>query len=251
MDGGMILAIITYLWEPDERSNLAAPYTPDDVRRLQKSVSRNLMVPHKFLCVTDHRQAFDDDSDIEAVAIDETIPKNAGHCVLKLMTFHPEGREIFDADAVFHMDLDTAVTGLIDPVVSRHEDVVLWRNPARVPWANPARLRPHYNSSFVYHRCGSLPWVWKHYLDALKDNPGNPALRDDQTWLSCAFGPNAPYWDGKRDGIYRLAREDTPGSGVWGDLPGNAVLVTFPGSEGKPDNPRIRDANPWIAEMGL
>jgi hypothetical protein len=86
-----------------------------------------------------------------------------------------------------------------------------------------------------------MPWVWDRF------DPAHRAARDDQTWYSHLFGPQAPYWDGSH-GVYRLARADTPGSGVDGKLPKNACVVTFPGSEGKPDDPAILARNPWIAE---
>lgn len=244
----MTLAVVTYLWSPDERSNLAAPYTPADVERLRVAVRGNLTLPHEFICVTDRPEIFDDNPHIRAIPLDKTIPMSAGHCVCRLMTFHPEGRKIFGADTVFQMDLDTLVVGNLDKIAGRQSDVVLWRNPARVPWDRPLRVRPLYNGSFVLHRTGTVPRVWENYRRLLTADPGSTFLKDDQTWISSCFGPITPYWD-HIDGIYRLAREDTPGSGVWGTLPEGARLVTFPGSEGKPDNPKVLAANPWIKEF--
>lgn len=244
----MSLAVITYLWSPDERSKLVAPYMPEDVRKLAKAAKANLTVPHSFICVTDRPEAFDGDTEIKAIPIDDTIPMNAGHCVCRLMTFHPNGREIFGADRVFQMDLDTLVIRNFDDVVMRDEDVVLWRNPARVPWDNPSRpQRPYYNGSFVLHRCGSAAWVWTGYLEILGKYPANPILKDDQTWLSNYLGPYMPYFDASH-GIYRMARPGEPETGIWGDLPDNAKLVTYPGSNGKITQTHIREANPWLEE---
>ena len=242
----MSLAIAAYLWEPDANSKLASPYTPDDVRKIARTVKPNLTVPYTFICVTDHPEAFDGDTDIKAIPIDYTIPKDAGHCVCKLMAFHPNGREIFGADRVFQMDIDTLVLRNFDNVVMRDEDIVLWRNPSRVPWNNPTRpQRPYYNGSFVMHRCGARPDVWENYLKLLSVDKKNPRLANDQVWTSSYLGPGRSYWDGA-DGVYRVARPGEPETGIWGDLPDNARLVTMPGSEGKPNNPVIRDANPWI-----
>lgn len=240
----MSLAVVTYLWQPDERSNLSAPYTPEDVRKLARAVKDNLTVPHSFICVTDHPEAFDGDTEVKAIPIDDTIPMDAGHCVCRLMTFHPNGREIFGADRVFQMDLDTLVIRNFDDVVMRDEDVVLWRNPARVPWDYPSRpQRPYYNGSFVLHRCGTRRDVWPG--DCSWRYPTDNRLKDDQTWLSSFLGPNMPYWDASH-GVYRIARPGEPETGVWGDLPDNAKLVTAPGSNGKIDLPHIREANPWL-----
>jgi hypothetical protein len=240
------LAVISYLWSPDERSNLAAPYTPEDVRKLARAVKANLTVPHSFICVTDRPEAFDGDTEIKAIPIDDTIPMDAGHCVCRLMTFHPNGREIFGADRVFQMDLDTLVIRNFDDVVMRDEDVVLWRNPARVPWDNPSRpQRPYYNGSFVLNECGANEYLWGAYVQMLRIDPSDPRIKDDQTWLSSFLGPDMPFWDANH-GIYRIARPGEPETGIHGALPDNAKLVTYPGSEGKISLPHIREANPWL-----
>jgi hypothetical protein len=245
------LAVITYLWSPDANSKLAAPYTPEDVRKIAKAVKANLTVPHSFICVTDRPEAFDGDTDVRAIPIDDTIPMDAGHCVCRLMTFHPNGREIFGADRVFQMDLDTLVIRNFDDVVMRDEDVVLWRNPARVPWDNPSRpQRPYYNGSFVLHRCGTWPDVWKNYQLAISGHLFGYRTKDDQAWLSSYLGRDMPYFDASH-GIYRIARPGEPETGIHGTLPDNAKLVTYPGSEGKISLPHIREANPWLEEYAM
>ena len=245
----MSLAVITYLWSPDERSKLASPYTPEDVRKLARTVKANLTVPHSFICVTDHPEAFESDTEIRAIPMDDTIPMDTGHCVCRLMTFHPNGKEIFGVDRVFQMDLDTLVIRNFDDVVMRDEDVVLWRNPARVPWDNPSRpQRPYYNGSFVLHRLGTQPSIWERYLYLWQNNLNDHRTKDDQTWLSMYLGCHMPYWDASH-GIYRIARPGEPETGIWGDLPDNAKLVTMPGSDGKPDNPVVREANQWLESL--
>ena len=104
---------------------------------------------------------------------------------------------------------------------------MLWRNPARIPWDKPVKPgRPYYNGSIMLHRCGTMPEVWADF------DPKAPRWRDDQWYYAERFGPDMPYFDGQRDGVYRLAREGEPGTGVEGVLPANARIVTFPGSAG-------------------
>lgn len=235
-----MLTVATYFWHPDPGSKFAAAYTPDDVRRLQRMVERNMTVPHEFAVITDRPELFDDDTEIRAVPLRKGthVP---GTCFVRLFTFHPMGRERI-GERVLQIDLDTLIVGNMDALVQRDEDTVLWRNPGRVPWDKPSRPgRPYYNTSLVLHRCGTRPEIYTAF------DPLNPRCRDDQWWLSEMFGPDAPYWDGSH-GVYRLGRDDTPGSGVSGELPENAVVVTFPGSEGKWSEPRVAAANPWIAE---
>lgn len=231
-----MITILTYWWNEPGFPNT---YVSDDVKRLQRMVSQNTTVPHEFAVVTDRVELFADEPDIRAIPIcwDKHVPRT---CSVRLMTFHPEGASMI-GERVFQMDLDTIVVGNIDAIVSRTEDTVLWRNPSRVPWDKPGRpQRPLYNGSFVSHRCGAAPHVWNEYI------PDRCRWIDDQTWLSLVFGIDTPYFDGEHDGVYRLARQDTPGSGVWGSLPDNARIVTCPGDKGKPRDPIIRAANPWM-----
>jgi len=237
----MTLTVATYWWSPDsQKPSGYHPYTADDVRLLQRQVNRYLSQPHVFAVITDRPEAFADDPDILAIPIDWTthVP---GTCFVRLMTFSPKLRETI-ADRVLQIDLDTIIVGGLDSIVSRTSDIVMWRNPSRIPWEAPAKAgRPYYNTSLLLHRPGTLAHIWEEF------DPRAPRYRDDQWLLSDKLGPKVPYWDGT-DGVYRLAREDTPGSGVWGSLPENARIVTFPGSEGKPTEPHIAAANPWIAE---
>lgn len=247
----MSLVVCTYWWQPDEGSKFSVPYGTDDVRRLQQMVAKNLTIPHQFACITDQPELFDGDPDIHAIAIDKTthVP---GTCYVRLMTFHPEGREMI-GDKVLQLDLDTLIVGNIDHLVSREEDLVLWRNPTLHP-KRPGRSL--YNTSILLHRCGTRSELWRAFLELGK---ANIPAKDDQWYLADALGTDVPYFDGARDGVYRMARvkevpakgsgtwkEEMPGSGVWGPLADNACIVTFPGSDGKWSEPHIREANPWI-----
>jgi hypothetical protein len=239
----MTLTVATYFWSPDsQKPSGYHAYTADDVRLLQRQVARYLSVPHEFVVITemDRTHLFDGDEAIRAVGIDWRKHVE-GTCFVRLMTFSPEARESI-GERVLQIDLDTVIVGGLDSLVSRTSDIVMWRNPARIPWDAPAKAgRPYYNTSMLLHRTGTLTHIWEAF------DPKAPRYRDDQWLLSDKLGPNVPYWDGS-DGVYRLAREDTPGSGVSGTLPQNARVVTFPGSEGKPTDPAIAAANPWIAE---
>lgn len=232
-----MLTVATYFWQPDHGSKFAAAYTPDDVRRLQRQAKKHLPVPHEFAVITDRPHMFDGDKNIRAIPIDWTthVP---GTCFVRLMTFHPNGAEII-GEKVLVLDLDTLIVGDLTPLVERDEDLVLWRNPT-LHQSRPGRSL--YNTSVLLHHCGSMPDIWQHFIDAGKRVPA----QDDQWYLSDALGPDVPYFDGRRDGVYRIAREDTPGSGVSGDLPANARIVTFPGSNGKWTLPHVAQANPWI-----
>ena len=239
----MTLTIAAYWWTSPPRTVGAQyhQYTPDDVRLLQQQVARSLKQPHEFVAITDSPECFADDADIRAAPLDLTTHV-VGTCFARLMTFSPKARQTIGA-RVLQLDLDTVIVGELDPLVDRDEDLVMWRNPSRIPWDKPAKTgRPYYNTSMLLHRTGTKTELWERF------NPMDPKYRDDQWLLSDKLGPDMPHWDGA-DGVYRLAREDTPGSGVSGVLPDNARVVTFPGSEGKCWDAAIAAANPWIAEF--
>lgn len=233
----MSLVVACYLWFDEHwRHNGAFTYGPEHVRLLRSMVAKNLTVPYEFACITDRPHLFDD---IRAIPIDKTthVPNTE---FVKLMTFHPQGRDII-GKRVLQLDLDTIVCGSLDEIVNRDDDLVVWRNPTRLPYNKPIKARPYYNGSVILHRCGTMPFIWQTF------NPRQFSARDTQVWMSSLIGPDAPYWDGSH-GIYRIARDDTPGSGIDGELPSNARIVNFVGSEGKPWNPEVRRRNPWIAQ---
>jgi hypothetical protein len=247
----MKLLIGAYWWTDEKWSGIHSKgfrYGPHHVRQLKDAVKKHLTVPHEFVCITDKPHTFDADKDIRPIVIDRSthVP---GKEWAKWMTFHPEGRELFGGDVLLQLDLDAIICGNIDALVQRPEPLVVWRNPARVPWDKPAKYeaRSLYNGSIILHTLGTAPELWELFIKNKETIVTN--LRDTQVLMSAVLGPNTPYWDGA-DGIYRLARQDTPGSGLVGDmpLPEKAKIVFFPGSEHKPWLPRVRSVFPWIAD---
>lgn len=230
-----MLIIGCYLW--------GDAYSVGDVKLLRDMVARHTTVPHEFVCVTDNKAQFEG-TGIRAIALDPQCCVGAG-MFQQLMPFHPLAGDIL-GEHILMMDLDAAVVRNIDRIASRDEDLVLWRNPARQPWANPATpksaRRSLYNTSMVYTRAGARPDIWQR----LRPEIMRSMLSQD--YVSAMAGEDCAYWSSERDGVYRLAREDTPGSGITGDLPDNARIVFFAGSEHKPWLPHIKAKHPWIAE---
>lgn len=243
----MSLIVACYLWrDPEWKHSGSFVYGPEHVRMLQKSVAKHLRLAHEFVCVTDRPEWFADDKDIRVVALDNAthVP---GREWAKLMTFHPNGPELFGGDRILQLDLDAIICGNIDMIAMRKERIVLWRNPARIPWDAPDKFtgRAYHNGSIIFHRLGTAPHVWEWFVDNTQEIVGK--LRDTQAWMAVCLGRDLPYWD-QNDGIYRLERDDTPGSGIRGALPENARIVFFPGSEHKPWLPQVRERWPWIAD---
>ena len=238
------LLVTTFMWyDPKWQHNDKWQPSPDDVRLLQRMVKRNMNIPHEFAVVTDRPELFKDD-EFRAIPIDWAthVP---GRCYVRLFTFHPDGKNIFGADRILQLDLDAVVTGDMAPLVDRDEDIVLWKNPARIPWKDAGGKfagRAFYNGSMVLYRCGSMNDIYNGFLN----NPKWRELYKDDQWLySALFEYKAPVWD-ESDGVYRLARADTPGSGVNGKLPENARIVFFPGDKAKCWHPHVLEQCPWI-----
>lgn len=234
-----MLVVACYLWrDPQWKHANRFQYGPEHVRHLRDMVRKNLTLPHEFACFTN--VPLGDDS-IRVIPLDLTTHVEGTEFV-KLQTFHPLGQKMI-GERVLQLDLDTAIVRNIDPLVMRNDDLVVWRNPTRLPYDKPLKpSRPYYNGSVILHRCGTMPHLWQTF-----DRSHSRFIRDTQVWMSNAIGPDMPYWD-QSDGIYRLAREDTPGSGITGPLPDNARIVNFVGSEAKPWDVRIRAQYPWIAD---
>lgn len=233
----MLVTVASFLWfDPQGEHNSDYIYGPEDVRLLRRMVDRHLTVPHEFVCITDQPEAFDD---IRTVRLDPAV-RVPGLIFDKLMTFHPEAGVLIGS-RILTMDLDCVVVGNMDRLVQRDEPLVLWRNPGRQPWANPegkGKTRALYNTSMVLLNAGTRPDIWTRF------KPRNRG--GDQDWVSEMVGADCPYWDGS-DGVYRLGRLDTPGSGPRAVLPENARVVFFPGDKGKPWDSAIQAECPWIA----
>jgi len=239
------LAVVTYLWSPDPGSKYSA-YGPGDVRLLQRMVARHLSVPHDFVVVTDRPEAFAGDSAIRAVPIDWTthVP---GTCYLRLMTFSPPAGRVLGR-RILQLDLDTVIVGDLGPVIDRAEDLVLWRNPRKwaltFPEVGYAKALAWFNASVILLRAGTWGVIWQNF------DPRNPGARDDQWLISDYAGKDCPHWD-ESHGVYRMGSPSRPHLGVWGALPENARIVTFPGDSAKARLHGGCAVNTWIAEHRL
>lgn len=234
---GRLLTVACYLWGTKH-------YTPADVFLWERMVDRHLTVPHETVCITDDTAQFDG-TDIRAVQLDPSLCYGKG-MFQQLTPFSPTAQETI-GERILTMDLDCAIVGNMDALVQRDEDLVLWRNPARRPWLYPegkGLFRPLFNGSMMLVRTGDWTiWRWLH-TEAME-------RFDSQGWISMCVGPDhKAYWD-DADGVYRLEREDTPGSGLkpHEPLPANARVVYFIGSEHKPHLPAIQAQYHWINEV--
>lgn len=207
----------------------------DDVRKLLNGAKRNLKQPHRFVVFTNlnPRPLLNEHGDGFVCSVapisDESLTMRPG-CFARLRMFNP----IWQAkngitDRLVCIDLDTVITGPLDPLFDRPEPFVIMRG------GNSANPCP-YNGALMMLRVGAYPEVWTDFsLEAAASVPFYE-FPDDQGWLWHKI-PNAPAtWKcGRGSGVYVWHKPGWPGwkktKEILTDemLPEGTRLVTFSG----------------------
>lgn len=210
-----MLTIATFFWQPVgfqlPSTSRGFRYGHEHVRILQRSISRNLTLPHRFVCITD--------DPIEGV---DTIPmwsehRSLGGCFCRLKLFSPEMREIL-GDRFAVIDLDCVVVGSLDSVFGRSDSFVMNSYPSR-------RKDQHYNGSLMMMDAGARPLVWSEFspprsIERIRRNP-RMCVGTDQAWVRLCLGKSEARFT-EADGVYDFGATRR-------QLPSNARLVFFSG----------------------
>lgn len=200
--------ISTWLW--------GTKYGVDDVAKLEAGVGRHLKQPHRFVCFSEHPLAIDN---IEVGHIPDLALTKVPGCFARLRVFDPSWQEAWFSDRLVNMDLDTVVTGSLDPLFDRPEPFVILQGANA---KNPCK----FNGSIFMLRAGAHPEIWSDFsLDAAAKIPFHE-FPDDQGWLWHKL-PNAAGWYcGPESGVYAFQKPQWPTGDV---LPADARMVVFPG----------------------
>lgn len=228
----MNLAVSCFYWRDPSRDGRGYTFDHDHVRILRNMVARNLMVPHRFVCVTD-----DKIDDIETIPLDWTkhIP---GTVYVRLMQHRPDYADLIKADRVLSLDIDMVIVGNIDHIVARTEDIVLWHNPNY-----PQPGRAFYQSSVQLFTPGARPQLWSDFDTVETPKWVNHRFGGaEQAWISERLNWTEAYFD-HRDGIYGAGR--LGGTGIGTELPANACIVSVPGARA-PWQVEVQEKHPWI-----
>ena len=241
-----MLFITTWLW--------GDKYDTRDVCRLRAGVERHLHQPHLFTCIVepgargrDLARALAPDIVSLPFAHSELIEYPG--CFVRLEMFS-EGFQLKlgaePGDRIVCMDLDSVVTGHLDPLFDRPETFMILQG------ANAANPCP-YNGSLMMLRAGCHREVWDDFdldtelcwrkddTDALDRKGCYYEFPDDQGWLAHKL-PGMPGWKvGPQSGVYAFQK---PGWPPGTDLPAGARLVVFPGAR----SPETFKNLPWIRE---
>lgn len=206
-----MLTVVTWLW--------GDKFNADDVHKLASGVSRNLEEPHRFICVADDTRGLK----VECATIRDTDLLKVKGCFARLRLFDPDAQRasgIVQGERIVGIDLDTIITGPLDPLFDRPESFVIMQGGNAV---NPCP----YNGALMMLRAGVHPEVWSDFsLEAVSKVPFH-SFPDDQGWIAAKV-PNAAGWKvGPETGVYVYQKPGWPGGKTETKLPDGARLVTF------------------------
>ncbi len=212
-----MLTIVTWLW--------GQKFGHDDVAKLFASVRRNLTQPARFIAVTESQLHIDG---VERIPIrDMELTKIKG-CYARLRMFDPQWQKDHGvAGRLACVDLDSVVTGPLDPTFDRPEPFVIMQGGNAT---NPCK----FNGALMMLRAGAHPEVWEDFSVEKAGKVPFFEFPDDQGWIWHKL-PNAAGWVcGEGSGVYVFHKPGWPNwSGDLGtmstDLPKGARLVTFSG----------------------
>lgn len=233
-----MLSVVCWKWKP--LPGYRSEFTYEHVNCLHRMVRRNLLVPHRFICITDSREGLDPSIDVVELWNDfADLPNPHGglnpSCYRRLKAFAREMDAVLGKRFI-SIDLDCVITGDITPLVDRHEDFVIWGDQLK---------QTPYNGSMWMMNAGARAAVWEHF-----DPVESPTLAhkagfygSDQAWMSYKLGPNEARWT-RKDGVYAFRTDIRR---LHGNLPIDARIVFFQGAI-DPWTPVARKMSPWIEE---
>lgn len=205
------LTIATWLW--------GTKYGEADVAKLAAGVRRHLQQDHRFIVISDRPVTIQGVENYEIPQQDRYLLSIPG-CFARLRMFDPAWQEQVQVRGrLANIDLDTVITGHLDPLFNRAENFVILQG------ANAQNPCP-YNGSIFMLRAGVHADVWSGYsLKSVRALPFHE-FPDDQGWLAATI-PNAAAWKaGSLSGVYAFKK---PGWPAGDDLPADARMVVFPG----------------------
>jgi hypothetical protein len=225
-------------------------YGPEYVGRLARSVARHLKQPHEFVVFSNSFPGYTL-SGFGGVTV-RPITRGYGltqikGCFVRLQMFGKKWQEENGiTDRIVMMDLDTVITGPLDPLFDRPEPFLILQG------GNATNPCP-FNGALQMLRPGYRHDVWDDFsFDKAKDVP-HDSFPDDQAWLADRI-PDAAGWKvGPETGAYVFRKPGWPGYISWDvavdegtdkDLPAGARLVTFSGWR----SPQRFVHLPWISE---
>jgi hypothetical protein len=210
-----VLNIVTFLW--------GTRYSEGYLDKLVAGISRHLAQPVRFMCVTERERQIEMPPGVERHAIKDPDLCKVKGCFARLRLFDAAWqarRGIAPGERIVGIDLDTVITGSLDPLFDRPEPFVIMQG------GNAANPCP-YNGALMLLSAGAHPEVWSDFsLEAASKIPFH-SFPDDQGWIANKV-PGAAGWKcGAESGVYVYQKPGWPGGKAETRLPAGARLVTF------------------------
>lgn len=212
-----MLIISTWLWGDTK-------YSIDDVEKLAAGVRRHLTKEFfEFICISD-KQTWIKNVD-QCMPIPDIALTRVKGCFARLRMFDPAWqKKIFGfgwtlSDRLVCIDLDTVITGPLDPLFDRVEPFMILKG------ANSVNPNP-FCGALMMLRPGYRPDVWEDFSLEAAAKVKHFEFPDDQAWIWDRM-PQADGWQcGAASGVYAFKKPGWPhGDG----LPPDARMVTFNG----------------------
>lgn len=233
-----MLTVCTWLWQG--KPGTPHKYGIDDVLKLHAGVRRHLSRPHVFVCFTNIsfvggtiEQWYGVDMKFSGIKEEDYPLLAIQGCFARLRMFDPDWQiEHNITDRLVCIDLDTVVTGPLDPLFDRPEPFVILKG------ANSHNPNPM-NGSLMMLRPGAHPEVWSDFSLEAASKIQKFEFPDDQGWLWHKL-PTAAGWKcGPESGVWSFQKTSWPKGEA---LPAGARMVVFPGWR----SPQKFKHLPWI-----
>lgn len=246
------ISVVCFLWwNPEFR----AQYVPARVNTLYSMVKRHLSIPFKFYCAIGDRidctsaiavAREELRSQIEVISLEgsptfrpDVVGEQLGSWPC-LSLFNPALQDQLAYDVILKLDLDSVITGSLDPLVKRidSERITGWLDITH----------KILNPSFALMRKGFGGFIWDTFLNKPEDVKYLVETGDadrfgwDQAWLNRCTPETMKKFLTRADGVYHRREIERRGK-----LPGDARIVYFNATH-KPWHENMKLKYPWIKD---
>lgn len=241
-----MIHVIVWLWtQPDFRES----YTYKQVNQVSRMVRGHTTMPVRILAVTDNVYGIDAPTETYPLWKDfENLPNATGRhlpsCYRRLRLFDHATQKamgIKDGDVICSLDLDSIVTGDLDPLFKKITD----STAVFTGWGVRGTYHEMvFNGSFWAFKAGShLQHVWSDFDPGIspRETLAKMFLGSDQSWLSRQFAKRSDVQPIRYPEFASYPREVKR----MGKLDARTRIVFFHGAR-KPWHPIERQAHPWI-----
>jgi len=232
-----MINIVCWKWNPIEglpTTKKNQKYSFKHVNALYEMLVRNVTIPFKLICVTDHSEGII--PEVEIIPLWDEF-RDKGGCFVRLTCFKKDFR-LF-GERFWSIDLDCIITGNINHLLTREEDFLIWA-PERSRISK--RVTPYCGSLFML-KAGSHPEVYDYFRPgSFSVNRHNQYLGGtDQKQIARTVQNGKTI--GQTEGIYNFI----PDISIHDKVPENACIMFFNGKF-LPDSIGLLREFPWIGE---